>query len=232
MANAASNSYFLSRWRARFLDYLRRKRKRRAGRRWGRDKGIHAERLRYSYDLGPKSVVFDCGAHLGFFAAEIFRRYQCNVFCFEPMQRHFKELSKRFADTPQIVCLNYGIAPTPGEAKISVEGEASSLFRTTGSTESETVRFVGLDEALRLADGRKIDLLKLNIEGGEFELLEAILARHLANQFRNIQVQFHQVIPDYHERWLKIRAGLAKSHRLTYDYYFVFENWSLCPKQA
>jgi FkbM family methyltransferase len=232
MANSTSNSNPFHRWRARFLDYLRRKRKRRAGRRWGRDKGIHAERLRYSYDLGPESVVFDCGAHLGFFAAEIFRRYQCDVFCFEPMPRHFKELSKRFTNTPRIVCLNYGIAPTPGEAKISVEGEASSLFRTTGSTESETVRFVGLDEALRLAGGRKIDLLKLNIEGGEFELLETILARQLANQFRNIQVQFHQVIPDYHERWLKIRAGLAKSHRLTYDYYFVFENWSLCPKQA
>jgi len=232
MANSTSNSHFLSRWHARFLDYFRRKRKRRAGRRWGRDKGVHAERLRYTYDLGPQSVVFDCGAHVGFFAAEMFRRYQCNVFCFEPMQRHFRELSKRFADTPQIVCLNYGIAPTPGEAKISVEGEASSQFRTAEATESETVRFVGLDEALGLAGGRQIDLLKLNIEGGEFELLEAILARNLANRFRNIQVQFHQVIPDYHQRWLGIRAGLVRSHHLTYDYYFVFENWSLRAEQT
>jgi len=232
MADSTSNTNLYFRWRARFLDYLRRKRKRRAGRRWGRDKGIHAERLRYSYDLGPQSVVFDCGAHLGFFAAEIFRRYQCNVFCFEPMQRHFGELSKRFADTPQIVCLNYGIAPTPGEAKISVEGEASSQFRTAEATELETVRFMGLDEALQLAGGRQIDLLKLNIEGGEFELLEAILARNLADQFRNVQVQFHQVIPDYHQRWLRIRAGLTRSHYLTYNYYFVFENWSLRTEQA
>ena len=232
MADSTSNSTPFHRWRARFLDYLRRKRKRRAGRRWGRDKGIHAERLRYAYDLGPESVVFDCGAHLGFFAAEIFRRYQCEVFCFEPMPRHFKELSKRFADTPRIVCLNYGIAPTSGEAKISVEGEASSLFRTTASPESETVRFMGVDEALQLAGGRKIDLLKLNIEGGEFELLEAILARNLADRFRNIQVQFHQVIPDYHQRWQGIRAGLVRSHQLTYDYYFVFENWSLRTEQT
>jgi len=91
---------------------------------------------------------------------------------------------------------------------------------------------MGLEEALQLAGGRKIDLLKLNIEGGEFELLEAILARNLADRFRNIQVQFHQVIPDYHQRWLGIRAGLVRSHQLTYDYYFVFENWSLRAEQT
>ena len=232
MEDFTSNSNLLSRWHARFLDYWRRKRKRRAGRRWGRDKGIHAKRLRFSYDLGPQSVVFDCGAYLGDFAAELVERYQCEVFCFEPMPRHFEQLSKRFANSPRIVCLNYGIASNSREAKVSVEQEASSLFRTAESAETETVRFVGLEEALKLAGGRKIDLLKLNIEGGEFELLETILERNLAGQFRHIQVQFHQVIPDYHERWLKIRTGLARSHHLTYDYYFVFENWSLGPKRA
>jgi len=232
MEDSASNFNLPSRWRFRFLDYWRRKRKRRAGRRWGRDKGIHAKRLRFSYDLGPQSVVFDCGAYLGDFAAELAQRYQCEVFCFEPMTRHFEQLSKRFANSSRIVCLNYGIAANSRAEQISVEGEASSLFRTKASAEIETVRFVGLDEALKLAGGRKIDLLKLNIEGGEFELLETILARNLASHFRHIQVQFHQVIPDYHERWLKIRAGLAKSHHLTYDFYFVFENWSLGPKPA
>ena len=225
--NSAQSPGSLSRLHSHFLDYLRRKKQRRAGRKWGRDQGN--KRLRYSYDLGPRSLVFDCGAYLGDFASEVVERYQCQVFCFEPLQTYFAQLSRRFAGEAKITCLNYGIGSSSREAKISVEKDASSLFRATESAKLETVRFVDINEALQLAGGRKIDLLKLNIEGGEFEVLDAILDRNLATRFRHIQVQFHQIIPDFHERRLRIRAGLAKSHQIGYDYYFIFESWSLRP---
>ena len=215
---------FLFRWRSRLLNYLRKKKKRRAGRKWNRDQGDR--RLRLSYDLGPESVVLDCGAYLGDFTAEIVDRYQCEVFCFEPVPKYFAQLSKRFADRPRVVCLNYGIGASSREAKISLDEEASSVFQTAGSRRHETVRILGLDEALQRVGRRRIDLLKLNIEGGEFELLESILGRNLQTLFKHIQVQFHQVVPEFHGRRLRIRARLARSHRLTYDYYFVWESWS------
>lgn len=173
--------------------------------------------------------MFDCGAYIGDFTGEMVKRYQCEVFCFEPLSKYFEQLSKRFAATPKVVCLNYGLGSSSREAKISIEKDASSEFRATGSAECQAVQIVDIDEALKLAGGRRIDLLKLNMEGGEFELLDAIIDRNLAARFRHIQVQFHQVVPNYHERRLKIRAGLRASHHLTYDYYFVFENWSLGP---
>jgi FkbM family methyltransferase len=222
------NPALISRLRLHFIDYLRRKRKRRAGRRWVRDGGN--ARFRYSYDLGPESVVFDCGAYVGDFASEMIDRYQCKVFCFEPLQGYFEKLSRRFAGQPLVTCLNYGIGSRSMEAKISVEQDASSLFRAAESGRFETVRFMDINEALQLAGGGRIDLLKLNIEGGEFEILEAILERNLATRFRHIQVQFHQVVPDFHERRLGIREKLAATHRLGYDYYFVFESWSLLRK--
>lgn len=225
--NSPTNPALLSRLRLHFLDYLRRKRKRRAGRRWARDGGN--ARFRYSYDLGPESVVFDCGAYVGDFASQMIDRYQCRVFCFEPSPVYFEKLSRRFAGQPRITCLNYGIGSSSTEAKISVEEDASSLFRAAESGAVETVRFMDINEALQLAGGGRIDLLKLNIEGGEFEILEAILERNLATRFRHIQVQFHQVIPDFHERRMKIREKLAITHQLGYDYYFIFESWSLRP---
>jgi len=75
------NPGFRFRWHSRLLNYLRKKKKRRAGQKWNRDQGDR--QLRLSYDLGPESVVLDCGAYLGNFTAEIVDRYQCEVFCFE-----------------------------------------------------------------------------------------------------------------------------------------------------
>jgi FkbM family methyltransferase len=208
--------------RSFLLDYYYKRKKRHAVRKFCRNGRIE---LRYIYDLAPESMIFDCGAFLGDFAAEMIRRYGCKVFCFEPVPAYFDQLSKRFADNPRVECLNFGIAPVSGSALISVEKEASSLFRTE-TNDSEAVQLLDISEALQLAGGGKIDLLKLNIEGAEFDLLDAILARNLANQFRHIQVQFHQVVPDFHKRWLKIRSGLANTHYLTFDYYFAFESWS------
>ena len=222
--DSLSNPGFRFRWHSRLLNYLRKKKKRRAGRKWNRDQGD--KQLRLAYDLGPESVVLDCGAYLGNFAAEIVDRYQCEVFCFEPVSRYFAQLSKRFADRPRVACLNCGIGSSSREAKIKLDEEASSVFQTDGSQRQEMVRIMGLDEALQRVGRRRIDLLKLNIEGGEFELLESILERNLQTRFKHIQVQFHQVVPDFHGRWLRIRTRLARSHRLTYDYYFVWESWS------
>ena len=47
------------------------------------------------------------------------------------------------------------------------------------------------------------------------------------NQIDNIQVQFHDFIPNAEERMQKIQKHLEKTHRLTYQYLFVWENWNL-----
>ncbi len=74
----------------------------------------------------------------------------------------------------------------------------------------------------------KIELLKLNIEGGEYELLESLLENDCITYFKNIQVQFHDFLFDNaKERMTKIQEQLSKTHELTYQYEFVWENWKL-----
>jgi hypothetical protein len=70
-----------------------------------------------------------------------------------------------------------------------------------------------------------VALLKLNCEGGEFEILEAILDEGNPLLFDNIQVQFHHIFPDAEERWKSIRERLLKTHELTYDAPWCWENY-------
>lgn len=73
-----------------------------------------------------------------------------------------------------------------------------------------------------------VDLIKINIEGGEYDLLDEIIANNWLSKFKNIQVQFHDfVIENPRERMEKIQKELAKTHQLTYQYDFVWENWKL-----
>ena len=67
--------------------------------------------------------------------------------------------------------------------------------------------------------------MKINIEGGEYELLEYLLDTGLATQIINYQVQFHDFVPDAEARMTAIRERLSQTHTLTYQYEFVWGNW-------
>ena len=70
--------------------------------------------------------------------------------------------------------------------------------------------------------------MKINIEGGEYDLLEALLSGDAIKLIKNIQVQFHDfLINDAKEKMTKLQEKLALTHDLTYQYEFVWENWKV-----
>ena len=73
----------------------------------------------------------------------------------------------------------------------------------------------------------RIDLIKINIEGSEFELLQHIIDENLLFKINNIQVQFHHFVPDAIKKRENIISSLKKTHKNDWSYYFVWENWSL-----
>lgn len=74
---------------------------------------------------------------------------------------------------------------------------------------------------------QRIDLMKINIEGAEYDLLDHLIQSGIVLRIKNIQVQFHDFVLDAERRMRCIQAGLACTHELTYQYPFVWENWRL-----
>lgn len=171
--------------------------------------------MRYDYPLTKKSVVVDVGGHVGDFAAEIAGKYDCEIWIFEPLQHFFKKVVERFGSNPdKILMFNSAVGATNGNAIFSIKGTMSGAF--ADSTDKEAVKVTAIGDIVLAMKGRKIDLLKINAEGGEFEILEAILDLNLASVFRNIQVQPHPVVPDCENRWMMIDTRLGHTHDLVY----------------
>ncbi|MGZ4372534.1 MAG: FkbM family methyltransferase, partial [Gaiellaceae bacterium] len=179
-----------------------------------------AEEQRYDYDLSAASVVLDVGAFEGTFTRRIRERFGCRVYAFEPVRRHYELL--RQLEGPNVRVFNFGIGATDRFETIAICGDGSSIFRESG--ESETVEIRSLERVLAELELPYVDLLKLNVEGCEYEILEHLLDRGLAERFEHIQVQFHAILPDAETRRDTIRAGLADTHQPTYDHPFVWES--------
>ena len=112
------------------------------------------------------------------------------------------------------------------QMEISMSDNASSIFLKT--EETQTIQLKSIINFIKENNIAQIDLIKINIEGGEYELLESLIENNLIKIFTNIQVQFHDfLLEDGKERMNKIQEHLSKTHQLTYQYEFVWENWKL-----
>ena len=190
--------------------------------RWFRDRGDSTHRLNYKLDRD--SVVVDLGGYIGDFAQQIHDRYGSTVHLFEPVPAFHARCVQRFANNPKIHPHCYGLGSSAGFFPISDDADASSFLASTkaGHLNAE-VR--PITEALDALGITAIDLLKINIEGGEYEVLTALIEAGFLPRIRNIQVQFHTVGSDYEGARNTIRHELEKTHRETWCYKFVWENW-------
>lgn len=180
--------------------------------------------MRLDYPLGPTALVVDAGGYEGQWASDIFGRFACRVHVFEPVASFADRIGARFAHNPAIVVHREGLAGRTRTETIHLRANGSSIFgRAEGPGETIALRDVA--EWWSAHHIEQIDLLKLNIEGGEYEVLERLLETGLVARVVAVQVQFHQTVPDAAARYEKIAAALAATHRLTWRYPWVWENW-------
>lgn len=182
--------------------------------------------LRVNYDtLNEKSVVFDVGGYKGQWASDIFSKYRCTIHIFEPVTFFSHEIKKRFIKNKKIIVHDFGLSNNTCKTYISIGGDASSIYKTGKSIQK--VKQEDIIYFLHRNKIKKIDLMKINIEGGEYDFLERLLQADYIKNIENIQIQFHDFVKNADARMLNIQKSLSKTHNLTWRYPFVWENWKL-----
>ena len=193
-------------------------------RKWWVDVGDH-EDLRFDYDLNAESVVIDLGGYTGDFASDLFSRYLCRIYVFEPVSLFADKLRERFLKNNRIEVIQYGLGGSSRKEKINICADGSSIYRD--SSNFEEIEIVDIKDWLAEKSIERVDLIKINIEGSEYELLESLIRSKEIAMIENIQVQFHNVADDSLLRMENIQRELKKTHEPTYQYKFVWENWKL-----
>ena len=144
----------------------------------------------------PGGVVVDVGANFGLYAlsAALYARPQGRVFAFEPAPNAFALLERNIADNGLsgiITAKPVAVSAAAGRAAFYIGRDVSfsSLHRTERLSDNAgavDVEIVALDAAL--AHVRSVDLLKVDVEGGEADVLRG--ARELLRRSRAPIVQF------------------------------------------
>ena len=154
--------------------------------------------LVYSFGIG-EDVSFDC---------EIIEKYGAEVWAFDPTPRSIafiekKNLTKKLNFTP------VAISTMDGEVNFCMpkneKNVSGSLVQhsNVNNRESITVKALSLNTIMRQNGHSKLDLLKLDIEGSEYDVVENIL---------KTKIPITQIVLEIHDRFFPEKN--AKSKRL------------------
>jgi FkbM family methyltransferase len=127
----------------------------------------------------PGGVAVDAGAHIGYLTVHLARAVgpEGRVFAFEPEAGARNALARNVARNGvagQVEVVPDALGPGPGRAVLHVAGggEASSLAPVSGERATAGVDVVALDDLL--ADEQRVDVVKLDLEGGETAALRGM----------------------------------------------------------
>lgn len=131
------------------------------------------------FQVKENDIVVDIGASVGPFTYSILHKKPKHVFCLEPSEREFKTLVKNTIGFP-VTQINKGISN-----KNSVV-ESDMMFG--GESEMEALTF---KKFVTLFNLEKIDFIKTDCEGGEYDIFTDENILYLKNNVTYISGEWH-----------------------------------------
>jgi FkbM family methyltransferase len=182
--------------------------------------------------LGPHSVVYSGGAGNDVsFEVELARQYGCEVHLFDPSETGRRTALAQGAASAGIEYHALGLAGKPGARgfRRPIDSREGSYTMCAGEGVETSFPCTCVGAFMRERGHRRVDLLKLDIEGFEFEVIASLLAERL--NVGQICVEFHHRAPFPHTRWTAIRCIvrlLLRGYRLVHlrhcDHTFVLRS--------
>lgn len=165
------------------------------------------------FEIGDEDIVFDVGAHAGFFTAfAAAKAKKGTVYAFEPEPENLELLERNVElnSFSNVVPVRDALAGTTGEKNLALfsgsTGGHAFEFLHEGNVDitigTMTVPTVSLADFVASHKIARIDLFKMNCEGAEYEILftcpESVLSI-----IRRISMQCHPIDEDRNEKTLK-----------------------------
>lgn len=181
--------------------------------------GVLISRKEYFLPDCRPEVIFDVGSHIGSAALLFALAYpNTKIYCFEPDAENFKLLCMNTEMYKNIACYNVGLSSQTREALLFASdderntGGSSTIEVGVNKDKSQKIHLVAISEMMQSLGVDRIDFLKLDCEGAEYEILfrmflDGKLPAHIVGEAHSVQ------------DW-KMFEMLSSSHELAVNKHF------------
>ena len=159
-------------------------------------------------EIRRDDVVVDIGANIGGYAV-LAAKSGARVFAYEPVPETYQLLSKNIIinNCHTVKSYNVAVGSKIGELTLNVNPQAAgldSIYHTFSSTEKIKVPSIDLHEIFVQNKLKKIDVLKIDVEGAEYDILLNARSSDM-RKVRTITMEYHDFLDHGHNKKELIR---------------------------
>ena len=145
----------------------------------------HYQKLINLEHINNNSIILDIGANIGDVTDVIMKKYNPNIYCYEPNISCYNYMRKRFKKNSKIKIFNVAVSNFSGKTFLYFHNKSTNIseFNERSSLKKEKdgldinkkieVNCINIKEILEKHN--QIDLIKIDIEGSEYEVMPEII---------------------------------------------------------
>lgn len=142
-------------------------------------------------DIKDKNIVFDIGANVGLFTKFIQTKGAKKVYCFEPNPIATTHLESIFKDDPSVALNYFAVSDKDGEITLNIDDTNSLISSVYSETNTKlTIPCHSFESILNAHNLNHIDLVKMDIEGGEFDIIDN-MSKNIFDKIDTFLIECH-----------------------------------------
>jgi FkbM family methyltransferase len=156
-------------------------------------KEFFVEGIYSGLNIDNLNVVIDIGANVGLFTKYMLYKNAKKVFCYEPNKSAFNCLFKNYQNNTSVFLNNLAVSTNNDKLRLYLDVNntlVSSAKRNT--SDFYDVDSITLKQILTQNNLEKVDLVKIDIEGMEYELIEN-LENEVFSKIYSFIIEYHDV---------------------------------------
>lgn len=182
------------------------------------------EKLKYGMELKPGGLVLDFGSYRGEYTEKILSENPSLFFhLYEPIPDYFNYCLNRFKDRGNVTVYQKAVSADGRSFPMQIDGLRSRQAHEN-STDNNLISSISIQELFDSV--MEIELLKMNIEGMEYECLEQLVHSDSLIKAKYLLIQFHDVDSESHDRRDALRDKIENGFNNIYTFDWVWELWA------
>jgi FkbM family methyltransferase len=182
--------------------------------------------LLYDLPIKTNNLVIDGGGYRGEWTAAILSRYGCRVKLYEPVPEFSMHCESLFKDNQLVEVFRSALGGSNRKSNFRLDDNSTTEYSDVASfADSIEAHVIDIAEVLNGLTGVTVGCIKLNIEGGEYEVLERLIQSGTVEFCNSFLIQFHRQPIGYEARYRKINESLERTHTKIWGYEMIWEKW-------